>query len=120
MNSNLKNRDSFYKIFKEMYQNLIECSSNEFPNDSEKSSLQSEWGNIRKNFSKHIKTRFNSEFGDEGQDVIFLSDDEIKQKLNKLSNEVNEYTKLKREGNLGEYRYELIRLNKSKNLTINF
>ena len=95
INSNLKNREAFFRIFKEMYANLIDCPMSESPN--------SEWGNIRKNFSKHIKSRFTAEFGEHGQHVINFNEEELKQKLTKLNNEVNEYAKLKKEGNLGEY-----------------
>ena len=65
--------------------------------------IKGEWGNMRKNFSKSIKTQFASEFGKQGEKVTTLTDDELKKKFATLSKQVADYAKIKRDGNLGEY-----------------
>jgi len=90
--ANLKNRDVFYRLFREMYLQLIE------PNNADQ-----EWGNMRKNFSKLIQSNFIAEFGEHGQNITSQSDEEIKQKFTVLSKKVAEYAKAKPTGNLGEY-----------------
>lgn len=90
--ANVKNRGALYRIFRDMYMQLIE------PNTD-----TTEWGNIRKKFSEEIRPCFISEFGESGERITALSEDEIKQKLKLLTKAVAEFTKTKREGNLGEY-----------------
>jgi len=90
--ASLKNRDLFYRLFRDMFLQLIESNS-----------ADQEWGNMRKNFSKHIRPNFIAEFGETGEKITSLSDEEIKKKFSVLSREVAEYAKTKRTGNLGEY-----------------
>lgn len=79
-----------------MYSSIIEDSSFE-------SQELVEWGNIRKKFSKHMKPKFDAEFGANFQLMSGLSENAVIQKFRKLNSEVDEYSRTVRDGNLGEY-----------------
>ena len=57
--ANLSDREAFYRLFKDLYTNLIEetgdCSS------------QGEWGTVRRSFARHLSGRFKELFGEAGE-----------------------------------------------------
>ena len=93
--ANLSDREAFYRLFKGLYTNLIEetgdCSS------------QGEWGTVRRSFARHLSGRFKELFGEAGENVVQLGEEELKRKFAVLSKEAHEYARVRREGSLGEY-----------------
>jgi DNA-dependent protein kinase catalytic subunit len=83
-----------------MYTNLIDFSSSDYSGSND----LVEWGNLRINFARNIKSKFEEEFGKNGSLILNLSEDYIKQKLDKLNKHVDEYSgKHVKDSNIGEY-----------------
>lgn len=87
IHANLNNREAYCRLFKELYTNLIEETGD--------LSSQGEWGNMRKNFARHIGDHFKTLFGEHGQNIIRLTEEELKQKLALLTKEANDYARLR-------------------------
>ena len=95
INANVKNRQNLFKIFKEIYLDLF---------DEPTSESQVEFGIIKKQFSKYIKEKFETEFGIDGKNLTSLSETEIRRSVKKLiEKDLSEYTKLYQTGNLGDF-----------------
>lgn len=95
INANAKNHQNLFKIFKEIYLDLF---------DEPTSESQVEFGIIKKQFSKYIKEKFETEFGTDGKNLTSLSETEIRRSVKKLiEKDLSEYTKLYQTGNLGDF-----------------
>ena len=75
INANVKNRQNLFKIFKEIYLDLF---------DEPTSESQVEFGIIKKQFSKYIKDKFETEFGTDGKNLTSLTENEIRRSVKKL------------------------------------
>lgn len=97
LSANLKNRDIIFKLFKEIYSNLID-----FESQNENGLV--EWGRIRNEFAKFAKPLFEKQFGSNAKMLSSLAESDIKSKIGQIYGEVTEYYKQKMiTGNLGDY-----------------
>ena len=104
LKANLRNREALYRIFTDLYFELIDNEgSKNSSQPSEKNYHQVDWGNMKKNFAKFMKPRFVDEFGVECKGLNGLNEAQLREKIDKMIKAVLEYQKTVREGNLGDY-----------------
>lgn len=94
ISSNFKNRDQYFRLFKELYFNLIDIDANDRAAD---------FGAIRKNFSKFLRPHFTQEFGNECKNIHNMSETDLRDKFKWLMGKVNDYSRSLKDGNLGDY-----------------
>jgi len=97
MMMNFKNKESFLKVCRQFYFELVDIESEE----AASSHPNVEHGKIRREFARFLKPLFKDEFGDNGKLLGTLSESELKERLNKLSARVKEHPL--KDGNLGDY-----------------
>ncbi len=92
----------FQRIYKDLFDNFL-TNETSFSGSSSQNDQLVEWGNVRRDFAKSFKNKFDEEFGKNGQLILSLNEDNLKEKVTHLRNEVDVYKKKMRDYNLGEY-----------------